>query len=411
MRIGLVSFEYPPDTANGGIATYVRQAARMLAERGHSVEVFCAANNSGRVEETANLTVNRIDARHQKPFLDSLGQVFSERHRAGRFDVVEGPDFGADARAAIAAAPEVPLVVKLHTPTFLVNRLNMQGLGRLKNLRFHLSNLKRGRWSLSRYSPDRDPECSHAQDADEIAAPSSAVGDVLSREWKLDRGRVRKVPYPFVPDPALLSIPPLKGARRVVFLGRLEARKGVLPLARAIPLVLRKIPDACFTFVGRSMDSPDPRFTMVDYLRARLGACGSSVQFCDAVQADRVPEVLAQSDVCIFPSRWESFGLVCAEAMAAARAVVASSSGGMAELLGGGAHGELVPPDDPRGISEGIIRMLADPQRARTMGLSARQSVLEEFGPQAIGRLQEESYGRAIIRRRELGPRKAVVGW
>jgi glycogen synthase len=49
MRIAFVSHEYPPDTAFGGIATYVRQAATLLAGRGHSVEVFAAGPKIGAV--------------------------------------------------------------------------------------------------------------------------------------------------------------------------------------------------------------------------------------------------------------------------------------------------------------------------------------------------------------------------
>ena len=43
MRIAFISYEYPPDTAAGGIATYARQAAHMLRDRGHAVEVFAAS--------------------------------------------------------------------------------------------------------------------------------------------------------------------------------------------------------------------------------------------------------------------------------------------------------------------------------------------------------------------------------
>ncbi len=43
MKIAFVFYEYPPDTADGGIATYLRQAARMLCARGHQVEVFAGA--------------------------------------------------------------------------------------------------------------------------------------------------------------------------------------------------------------------------------------------------------------------------------------------------------------------------------------------------------------------------------
>ncbi len=59
MHIALISHEYPPDTAVGGIATYVKQAAAMLAGRGHKVEVFCASGTRKGTTEYGLLVSSR----------------------------------------------------------------------------------------------------------------------------------------------------------------------------------------------------------------------------------------------------------------------------------------------------------------------------------------------------------------
>ena len=68
MRIAFVSYEYPPDTAYGGIATYVYQAAKMLRERGHQVEVFAASPNRAGTETENGFLVHRTNVKEQQKF-------------------------------------------------------------------------------------------------------------------------------------------------------------------------------------------------------------------------------------------------------------------------------------------------------------------------------------------------------
>src|SRR5690606_8067648 len=98
------------------------------------------------------------------------------------------------------------------------------------------------------------------------------------------------------------------------------------------------------------------------------------------------------------PSHWESFGLVCCEGMAAARAVVGSAAGGMAEILGGGEFGMLVEPRQPRRLVEVLVSLLTNDARRHALGERARQRVLEYYSPSRVIPLQIESYRRAIAR-------------
>jgi glycosyltransferase involved in cell wall biosynthesis len=137
-------------------------------------------------------------------------------------------------------------------------------------------------------------------------------------------------------------------------------------------------------------------------LRPHLG----SIEFTGAVPRERIPEVLANTDVCVFPSRWENFPFVCLEAMAAARGIVGSSAGGMAEMLDGGRAGRLVPPWSPGRIAHAVLELLTDPILRTRLGNVARERVLAEYDPDRIGVLREASYVRAIQRRRARGPRR-----
>lgn len=417
MRVAFISYEYPPDTADGGIATYVFQAAAMLRQRGNDVEVFAGSRERSETREELGILVHRIRAGHDDVFAGEVGAAFAERHRAAPFDVLEGPDFSADAHEAVCRVPDIPLVLKLHTPSIVLLWLNYYEptlRGRLRLLLSALRQGKRPRWG---YDPAIDAHCehvrradarerAHAALADEIASPSLSLAGMLTREWRLDSRRVRTVPYPYVPAGALLDIPADSSTNVVTFLGRLEVRKGVLDLARAIPLVLQRHPSVRFRFVGPADDSPERGLDMMQYLRRQLRAHERSVEFAGSAPPQSVPAVLAGTDICVFPSLWENFPCVCLEAMAAARGIVGSSAGGMSEMLEQGVVGRIVQPRSPAALARTINALLDDPPERISLGQRARARLLEEYNCMRIGELQEESYARAIARRRASGPRR-----
>jgi glycosyltransferase involved in cell wall biosynthesis len=94
-------------------------------------------------------------------------------------------------------------------------------------------------------------------------------------------------------------------------------------------------------------------------------------------------EVAARYDraaVVVVPSRREGFGLVCAEAMAHARPVVATAVGGLAELVADGETGLLVPPGDAKALRAAIDTLLADKELRRRFGEAGRERVRELCG-------------------------------
>src|SRR5438552_1302211 len=85
-------------------------------------------------------------------------------------------------------------------------------------------------------SAPADPECKPAQAASGIAAPSLAILNVVRSRWDLEPKRLAHVPYVFDPSAELLTLPVSTATSRITYLGRLEARKGVIELAEAMRL-------------------------------------------------------------------------------------------------------------------------------------------------------------------------------
>jgi glycosyltransferase involved in cell wall biosynthesis len=108
---------------------------------------------------------------------------------------------------------------------------------------------------------------------------------------------------------------------------------------------------------------------------------------------------MAESSICVFPSHWESFGIVILEAMAAARPVVVTKGSGMAELVNDGETGLLVEPRDAAKISSAIGRLWESERLRQLLGSAARARVLSEFSLSLVLAQQISHYEDVIARK------------
>ena len=114
------------------------------------------------------------------------------------------------------------------------------------------------------------------------------------------------------------------------------------------------------------------------------------------VPHDELSRFYERSAVVVCPSRREGFGVVCAEAMAHGRPVVASAVGGLLDLVVDGETGLLVPPRDARALRTAIDRLLADADLRRRMGEAARERIREHFSWEAVTAATVALYERAL---------------
>lgn len=411
MRIAFISYEAPPDTLIGGIGTYVGQAAKTLTARGHDVEVFTASPQSSSPLNNGYLTHRMkcsLAFEDRLEFPKLAGEAFAKRHSEKPFDVLEGPEFLAEASVAKELVPEIPLVVKLHMSMTLIRQLNHSARSSWQKSKNRVKAALQPVLKLKRWKEFDYPrlELPHLLEADVISAPCRGIADITAQMWNLDRARMLEVPYPFVPSPKLLGIPVETETRVVGFVGRLEQRKGVIDLTQAIPLILEKFPETNFIFAGKSIESPESGVGMKEYLERLLAPVKNRVRFLGQVEPQRMDEVFCQMDITALPSLWENFPNACLEAMTAGRGVVGSSAGGMAQQLDEGRAGLLIPPQNPPAIAEAVCRLLAAPKLRQDFGRKARKRVLSEYSAERVGKLMEQSYEEAIRCRKAGG-----CGW
>lgn len=399
MRIALVSFEFPPAVAIGGIGTYAWEASTMLARGGHDVEVFSAGKPGPEPAEEFGIKVHRFDSPDRDAFRDTIVPTFSARHQASPFDVLESPELGMEGQSIALKFPSLPRVVKLHTPACLLGQIGWEEPTLKEKLRFTLGCLKKGKLAFLKrpsFDSESDPECLWTRTAHEIAAPSSAIGNRLAADWSLDPERISYFPLPLTPSDELLNLQPATEARTIGFLGRLEPRKGVLEIARAIPAILARAPHVRFRFIGPTWNYKQT--DMETWIRQSIPSCLHAIDFVGSITKDQLAAEFQKCDLMLFPSRWESFGLVCPESMSAGRAVIGSSSGGMAEIIVDGESGILVPHKNPLAITNAVLDLVNRPDRVSSLATKGRQRVLDFLSHSAVLPRQIASYERAIAR-------------
>jgi glycosyltransferase involved in cell wall biosynthesis len=203
------------------------------------------------------------------------------------------------------------------------------------------------------------------------------------------------VPNPYVPSDDLLNISPVPGRKVIGFFGRLEYRKGICDLVEAVPRILKEESEAAFRFVGKPLHHPVTQEPFDAYIMRKLARYKRNIDLTGPIGLPAMPAEYSKVDVCVFPSVWENFPYVCLEAMLAAKAVVGSNSGGMAEMLAGDC-GLLIPPNDPDAIAESVVRILKSDELRMQMGGRARRRVVDQYSVDSIGPQMERSYEKAI---------------
>ncbi|MEC9373249.1 MAG: glycosyltransferase family 4 protein [Planctomycetota bacterium] len=395
MRIALVSREYPP-FFGGGIGSYARHIAPALAEAGHEVHVvtqtfdethprFAVEGHAGR------LMVHRAPCPGDPAGWTSLtmrfatlaSRIVARLAREKRIDVVEFAECegaGAVLTALRAAGCPIgaPTVVHLHTPTEMLFRL---GSIHDKTLTAPLA-----AYLLSERISIR--MCDH------ICAPSAFIAKWAREHYELPT-------LPTVIPYAIEGVPPLSppaARNRVLYVGRIEPRKGVEPLLLAWTHIAERHPAWTLRLVGRDTSTAQDGRSMRAYVSSLIPeSLRSRVEFVDALPPESLHREYAEASICVIPSLWENFPNTCIEALSHARPVVVSDRGGMMEMVGDTDAGLSFASGDHIDLGRTLDRMMSEsPDRLAARGMRGRRRIAQMCDKSAVVAARIRMYERAV---------------
>lgn len=388
MKVTFVVPNYAPSL--GGAQEHVRQLAEGLARRGHEVEVL----TSDAIRSVGSKDPGRIE-----PALEQLGGVTVRRghvvdllrrgQRAVRWlarrmpwaaedlldymlhPILAGPMAPRLWRDIVRASRRDGVVVACSAP-FLTMVLPAAWRGRARVIAMPLLHASRStpnrtvRWALRR-------------------CDATTASTVFEREVQQRLGiaaeRVAVLP-PGTEPSAFPLLGPVDARRElglperptVGYVGRLVAYKGVDTLLDAAPFIWEREPDTTILLAGADTGWAGVR----DHPSIALG--GDRVVVRQDFADDERGTLLAACDAVAFPSREESFGLGIIEAWSARRGVVAADIPAVRTVVREGHDADLFPVGDGRALADGILGLLADPDRARAMGEAGRRHVEDDLG-------------------------------
>ncbi|MBD3410853.1 MAG: glycosyltransferase [Ignavibacteriales bacterium] len=183
-----------------------------------------------------------------------------------------------------------------------------------------------------------------------------------------------------------------ENARVVGFLGRLCEQKGVDVLIEAFARVAEKRADVVLALAGEG------EMEALVRERARAGGVEERVLFLGFLD-DPAP-FLKAIDLFVLSSRWEGFGIVLAEAMAAGKPCVTTDAGSVVEIVEDKTTGLVVPPEDPDALARAMERLIDDGVLAKRMGDAGARRVREKFTVERMGDDYERLFYRIAKRPR-----------
>ncbi|MFM2438840.1 MAG: hypothetical protein RLZ55_1665 [Actinomycetota bacterium] len=399
MRILHVAWEYPP-LVYGGLGRHVHALTLAQAAEGHEVVVVTQASPEAPADElagrvrvvrgaaapewefsTANLVawVAEFDAN-----LAAAAQAVVSDWRP---DVVHCHDWMTTrAGSAAAEAADVGLFATIHA----TERGRHQG---------HLY----GDVSLTVDGIERF--LCHRADA--LIVCSAAMRYEVQQQFAVPGDRVTVIPNGV--DQAAWSVEPAAcaeararwlpegGSGLIVYTGRLEAEKGIFTLLDAMPAVLATRPGTRLVLAG----SGGQQATFDQVCRER--GLVESVVRSGWLPEGELKALIGAADAAVVPSLYEPFGMVALEAMSLGAPVVASRTGGLADIVIDGETGRSVPPGDPVALAGALCATMADPIGSRVMAAEARALLEQRYDWGFIARDTVNSYRAAAELRSHAG--------
>jgi glycogen synthase len=402
LKIAYISYELPPDIPKGGIGTYTLQVANLMYSAKAIVHIFAGSHTRNITEQIDGIIIHRIACFNPQEFTEKLLNVFTNVNAEINFDVIECPEIHNHAFGIKKAYPNIPLIVRLHAPNYLVESIKKKYIPFFSKLRFFLGALKRGKFDLGywrKYDYKSDSEYKFTKIADVITAPSEIMKKWVVKKWKIEELKIIVIPNPFTASNEFIKIPIIhnEGSKKIVFFGRLNVLKGLVNSTFAIKKILIEYPQYSYKVIGDDGPGPFNKSTMRQWMLTHLKEVKEKVDFLDGQAYDKLPLAIEDAEVALLPSLFESFSYTCAEAMAAGKVVIGSLNTGMEDMIVNNENGILVNPESVQEIYNALKKTIVDNEFRFQLALKARLDISKKYNISSISKQYIEFYNAARV--------------
>lgn len=398
MKIFFASQSFYPNI--GGVSTYLLNLGRELQKRGHEVaEIHLRPSGAESFEEVKGINVYRvpkepIDNELLQGFIKFKESVWNACHGFGGFDkkASEMPGFKEYHEINEAIAKQLDELLQKE-PAEIVDIHDFQLLYLYKGiprgtpllLRWHIPFLENMSEHLKRFLID------HMVEYDRVVFSSkeyidNAVKAGLPREktallYPLANTDMFK---PTQPDLEFKKKFGLEKSKIILCTQRIDIKSGHEQLIRALPLVLKKVPNAKLVFVGgKSLTSKisNIRQKYENFVHKLIKdlKLEKHVIFTGSILYEELPPIYSTADVVALTSKIEGFGLAVTEAMSCGKPVVGTNAGGIPLQIKNGVNGFLVGVNDIQETANSLVKLLTNSKLNKRMGEASLKIIQEKF--------------------------------
>lgn len=389
MKIALVSQEYPPETAKGGIGTQTWLKAQGLSSLGHQVFVISRSPDNVRSEhKDNNITVIRIagyeellpDMNEPVQWLTYSLAVSVELNKLNskvNIDLVDFPEWGAEGYFFFINRNEwnyIPAVVQLHGPLVMLSHT----IGwPAKDSVFY----KQGTFM----------EATCVQLADKVYTSSKCSAQWITKYYNPSLINIPVIHLGIELNKFYPSIKKLNHSLTVVFAGKLVPNKGVEELTIACTELVDHFPQLKLRLIGKGDNG------YINKLQNFARQTPDLLEFTGFVEKDNLRNYFISADLFAAPSWYEGGpGFVYLEAMACGLPVIACKGSGIEEIIEEGKNGFLVQPRNIEELKSTLYDILSNKNKRDEMGYCAQEYVIEKADTKKCVQLLESFYNSVI---------------
>ncbi|WP_394232956.1 glycosyltransferase family 4 protein [Niallia oryzisoli] len=369
MRILFLTWEFPPHIV-GGLSRHVHGLTKHLAEKGHEIHVITAGAESLPVmEQMDGVFIHRVKPlrANEKDFLlwiAGLNIAIAEKAAAltadKSFDCVHSHDW-------LVGAAAISLKKNLHLP--LVTTIHATEYGRNSGIYTE----------LQRFIHNKEKQL--VDQSDQVVICSDFMKAEVQKLFKAVDEKLVTIPNGIDCDSSAddknmdyLADIQIESDRKMIFsIGRMVKEKGYDTLIEAAAVLKRKGINVSFIIAGKG--------PMLEVYRSKVSEMqlSDTVYFIGFIDDKKRNALLELSEMAVFPSLYEPFGIVALEAMQAGKPTLVSNTGGLKGIVQHLETGVLIEPANSVNIADQIIYLLENPDLAKKIGINGKRAVQSRF--------------------------------
>lgn len=359
-----------------GIGNYVVHLSNELERQGHEIVVITRGGLSSQIQEYDKLRVIKLPFAMVYPFHVDIHGLFVNRFLrefSRDFDLIH-----IHTPLPPSISTRLPIVTTFHTPHFAD---------------YYTTDIFDIRHFLIKFLEifDYRIEKSLISSSTVLSAVSEGVKSDLEQYYPVKNKPI--MVFGNAVDDRFLEfgrLPNKKDELMILYVGRLDYRKGLLDLVESMKLVTQKMPKAKLVIIGKG--------PLLSRLVKRINELElqKQVKVKGFVSKDEVLSYYLSASIFVLPSHYEGLATTSLEAMACRTAIVATDVRGNSEVVKSGKTGLLVPKKDPRSLGDAIVYLLEHSDFREKLASNARKLVEENFTWDRVTKTVLEAYLTAI---------------